>query len=282
MKLTVLGSGTPEAYVRRASSGYLLEIGGERLLLDCGGGIVDRLLQAGYRPSDIDYLFFSHLHSDHMMDYARLVHAAWDEGGTPLRVIGPPPIGEITSKLFDQDGVFAADLRARTELPASQQVWLARGGTLPRPWPAPEITKVQPGFVHEGDGWTVQSCDVPHAQPALICMALAITDGTRKFIYSGDAAICPALEDLCADADFLLHWCFRLDGEEMHPAMVPLTPTPSDIASMAERCNVKRLALTHIRRHMDEPGKHESAHAAMKAVFSGSSEITEDLTIYEI
>jgi len=100
MKLTILGSGTPEAYARRASSGYLLEVAGKRVLFDCGGGVVSRLVEAGFKPADVDYLFFTHLHSDHMMDYARLVHAAWDEGGKPLKVFGPAPIKEITTKLF--------------------------------------------------------------------------------------------------------------------------------------------------------------------------------------
>ncbi len=281
MRLTILGSGTPEAYARRASSGYLLEVGEDKILFDCGGGVVDRLLQAGHKPSDIDCLFFSHLHSDHMMDYARLVHAAWDEGGEPVSVIGPPPVGEITTKLFGREGVFADDLRARTELRASQEIWVARGGSLPRPWPSPFVTQVEPGFVVEETDWTIQSCEVPHAQPALACMAFSVTDGKSKFVYSGDAGICPDLEELCTDADLLLHWCYRMDGEDMHPAMLDLCPTPSEIASMAKRRGVKRLLLTHIRRHMDESGKHESANRAMKAVFDGPSEITEDLKIYE-
>ena len=107
MKLTVLGSGSPEAYARRASSGYLLEVADQRLLFDCGGGVVSRLVEIGFKPSDVDCLFFTHLHSDHMMDYARLVHAAWDEGGKPLKVFGPEPIKDITAKLFGRDGVFA-------------------------------------------------------------------------------------------------------------------------------------------------------------------------------
>jgi ribonuclease Z len=109
----------------RASSGYLVEVGADRILLDCGGGVFDRLLQSGRRPSDITHIVFSHLHSNHMMDYARLVHAAWDEGGVPIKVYGPKPISAITEKLFGRDGVFAPDLVARTEHPASQEVWTA-------------------------------------------------------------------------------------------------------------------------------------------------------------
>ena len=86
MKLTILGSGSPEPYVRRASSGYLIEVGKDCILLDCGGGVFDNLLRSGRLPSQISHIVFSHLHSDHMMDYARLVHAAWDEGGDPIQV----------------------------------------------------------------------------------------------------------------------------------------------------------------------------------------------------
>ena len=282
MRLTILGSGSPEAYARRASSGYLLEVGDDCILLDCGGGVFDRLVQSGRKPSDLTHILFSHLHSDHMMDYARLVHAAWDEGGDPITVMGPSPIAAITEKLFGRDGVLAHDLRARTELPPSQAVWVARGGTLPRAWPAPQVTDVEPGFTTEGDGWRLESCEVPHAQPVLDCMAFRVTAGTKTFVYSGDAGPCDALERLCTDADLLLHWCYRLSGEEVPPAMAALTPTPTEIAEMAERCGVKRLLLTHFRVHMDQEANHRQACDDLARGFSGPSEIVEDLRVYEL
>ncbi|MFC6658518.1 MBL fold metallo-hydrolase [Roseibium salinum] len=221
MRLTILGSGSPEAYARRASSGYLLEAGDDVILFDCGGGVFDNLVRTGRKPSDVTHLFFTHLHSDHMMDYARLVHAAWDEGGAPLRVFGPPPIARITEQYFGAEGVLSHDLRARTRFLPSQEVWKARGGTLPRPWPAPEVTEIRPGFVFEGDGWRLTSCEVPHAQPHLVCMGFRVDRDGASFVYSGDAGACDALTSICTGADLLLHWCYRLDGEQAHPAMIP-------------------------------------------------------------
>ena len=282
MKLTILGSGSPEAYARRASSGYLLEAGGDVILFDCGGGVFDNLLRTGRRPSDITHLFFSHLHSDHMMDYARLVHAAWDEGGKPIKVFGPAPIARITEGYFGPEGVLSHDLRARTELLPSQEVWKARGGTIPRPWPAPEVTEIAPGFTFEGDGWTLSSCEVPHAQPVLTCMGFAVECAGRKFAYSGDAGICDALSALCRDADLLLHWCYRLDGEDAHPIMRPLTPTPAEIAAMATSAGVKRLLLTHFRVHMDVPDRHADALSKLSGEFGPDSWIVEDLDSYTI
>jgi len=220
MKVTVLGSGSPEAYVRRASSGYLVEIGADKILLDCGGGVFDNLLRSGRMPSDITHLFFTHLHTDHMMDYARLVHAAWDEGAAPLKVWGPTPIARQTELLFGKDGVLSPDLIARTELEPSQQVWVDRGGALPRAWPAPDVTEILPGFSFDGDGWTLKSCAVPHAQPAFDCMAFSIEADGKKFVYSGDAAICDGLSGLQKNADLLIHWCYREPDDHLAPILL--------------------------------------------------------------
>ncbi len=282
MKLTILGSGSPEAYLRRASSGYLLEVGQDRILFDCGGGVFDNLLRSGRLPSDITHIVFSHLHSDHMMDYARLVHAAWDEGGAPIKVFGPPPIAAVTEAYFGPTGVLSHDLRARTELPQSQEVWVARGGTLPRPWPAPIVTEISAGDTIEGDGWRIQSCAAPHAQPLLECLAFSLLDAEKKFVYSGDAGLCPAVEALAKDADCLLHWCYRLDGEIASAKMMALTPTPSEIGAMARRVGVGRLLLTHFRKHMDDPESSAAAERAASTAFGRPVAIAEDLQEIDI
>ncbi|AXI49274.1 hypothetical protein C1J03_24520 (plasmid) [Sulfitobacter sp. SK012] len=282
MKLTILGSGTPEPYARRASSGYLLEVGDDVILFDCGGGVFDNLIRSGRKPSDITHLFFSHLHSDHMMDYARLVHAAWDEGGAPIKVFGPAPIGSITEGYFGVDGIFSHDLKSRTELLLSQEVWKARGGTLPRPWPAPEVTETDVDHQYQGTEWSLNTCSVPHAQPSLQCMAYSVKHGGRKFVYSGDAGRCDTLEALSAGADLLLHWCYRLDGEAAHSSMLDLTPTPFETGAMARRAGVRRLLLTNFRIHMDGDDNFAAAQDSLKAGFAGPCGIVEDLQSYDI
>ncbi len=282
MKLTVLGSGSPEPYARRASSGYLLDIGGEKLLFDCGGGVVSRMLEAGIDPTEIDYLFFSHLHSDHMIDYARLIHAAWETGDKRIKVFGPPPLAHIHDRLFGSDGALAHDLRARTEFVPSQEVWRARGGTVPRPWPSPDITEVQPGFHVDGGIWKLTSCEVPHAQPHLECMAFRVEAGGKSFVYSGDAGICDDLGALCQNADLLLHWCYRADGESVHPDLDRLSPTPGQIAKFASETGVKRLLLTHFRAHMDADAPTQAAKHSLAEHFGPDTAIVEDLEVFDI
>ena len=276
MKITCLGTGTPESHKRRASSGYLVEVGDDLVLLDCGGGVVSRLIDAGHMPGDITHLFFSHLHSDHMMDYARLVHAAWDENGTPVEVFGPAPIIGITEKLFGRDGVFSTDLFARTEFPGSQEIWRDRGGSLPRPWPSPEVVEVKTGFSYKGNGWRLTSRTAPHAQPYLECMAFRLETEKASFVYSGDAGLCPEIEALCQNADLLLHWCYRLSHETKYPTVMKFSPHAGEIAAMAERANVKKLLLTHIRSHMDSDAHHNQMMSEATSAYSRDVGIAED------
>jgi len=282
MKITCLGTGCPEPSTRRASSGYLVEVGGDCILFDCGGGVFDRLIQSGRKPSDITHLFFTHLHTDHMMDYARLVHAAWDEGAKPIQVIGPKPIAAITEKLFGPEGVFAHDLVARTENQGSQEVWLNRGGSLPRPWPDPQITEVEPGFEFEENGWKLTSCSVPHAQPHLTCMAFRVETSGKSFVYSGDAALCDELEELARDADLLIHWCYRMAGDERNQYITKLSPDPVQIAQLAKRVGVKQLLLTHFRTAFDTQEIHEKVRGELASNFSGDAGVAEDLMIIEL
>ena len=286
MKITFLGTGCPEPSLRRASSGYMVEIGDETLLFDVGGGVFDRLLQAGKKPSDVDRLFLSHLHSDHMMDYARLVHAGWDEGkgllgSTALKVYGPAPTATVHERLFGEQGAFAFDLAARVGNPGSQEVWIERGGHLPRPGVQVELTEIDPGFAMETDHWKMTTCMVPHADPFLLCLAFRLDDKTtgRSMVYSGDAGYSEALAQMAAGCDLLIHWCYRTAEDTTNAYIASLSPHPGDIGRMAQANQVKRVALTHLRTYMDQENRHDAMIASAKEVFTGEVFIAEDLMV---
>ena len=95
------------------------------------------------------------------------------------------------------------------------------------------------------------------------------------------AAICDPLKDLAKDADLLLHWCYRLSIDRTHPALAAFCPTPVGIAKLANEVGAKRLLISHFRIHMDSDEGHASAKSDLEA-YNGSSEIIEDLNVYEI
>ena len=87
---------------------------------------------------------------------------------------------------------------------------------------------------------------------------------------------------LCQDADLLLHWCYRLDGQAANADMKAVTPTPTEIANMANAAGVRQLVLTHFRVNMDTPAAYRSAQEALNTCFDGEAAIAEDLDEFVI
>ena len=73
----------------------------------------------------------------------------------------------MTDLLFGENGVFHPDLNGRLNSEGSKQVYLNRGGALPRTRPSPVITPITDRQVIESDSWKVTVREVWH-QPGYI------------------------------------------------------------------------------------------------------------------
>ena len=136
----VLGAGTPTPTPTRFGSAFALEIGDEQMMVDCGPAATHKLVKAGLWPTDIDYLFFTHHHFDHDIDYPCFLLCRWDQSTgkeNTLQVFGPTLTERITHGILDEnEGIFAHDWKARVGHPLSQRIHQNRGGDLPRKPPA--------------------------------------------------------------------------------------------------------------------------------------------------
>ena len=75
MKLTILGSGTYQPELTRHSSAYLVETdSGAKICFDFGRSAIDQLLKLNIRITEIDAVFISHWHGDHVADIIALLH----------------------------------------------------------------------------------------------------------------------------------------------------------------------------------------------------------------
>jgi len=120
--------------------------------------------------------------------------------------------------------------------------------------------------------------------PSPICVPARAAFATGKYAHQTRNwdNVTLDLDTLSQGADFLLHWCYRLDGQAANAQMAAVTPTPSEIATMAKRCGVRQLLLTHFRINMDRDDQHDAAKAMLSKNFSGPSGIAEDLKQFTI
>lgn len=280
MRIRLLGTGTPTPSLKRMSAGYLVETGSRKVLFDFGPGTYHRMLEARVRAVDITDVFFTHLHYDHCLDYIRLLMTRWDQGAgriPELNVYGPAHTARMTDGIIGEHGIFAPDLAARTELPMSQDVYVARGGTLPRRKPRPVVREIRSGETIEGDGFTVQARSVLHAQPYLECFAYRMEADGASFVYSGDAGPCKAMQELALDCDVLVHMCHFISGTALSSEMNKHNMGHLELAHLGQAARVHNLVVSHVTEQMDVPGVRERLIREMSAHYAGNLFFGEDL-----
>ncbi len=209
MKLTVLGRYGPFEGPSGACSGYLLEAGDARVLIDCGNGVVGRLWHhGGY--SDLDAVVLTHLHPDHISDLFVLRYAldgerAQGRRAGPLPVYSLPEPGEDFRRLPYKD---VYDVRA-----------------------------YGPGDVVTLGGLTLRFAPTRHWVPA--CAVRAEAEG-RCFVFSSDTGWSDSVAELARGADLFLCEANLLRGEsEGHLSAF-------QAGELARLAGARRLLITHL------------------------------------
>ena len=82
IRVTLLGTGTPVPAMNRVGPSILVEAGGQKFLFDAGRGAMQRLAQLKVRWQDVDGVFLTHLHSDHVVGFPDLWLTGWKKPTT--------------------------------------------------------------------------------------------------------------------------------------------------------------------------------------------------------
>src|SRR6476660_3854407 len=104
LKVTLLGSGSPQPRIERFGPSTLVEAGGQKILIDCGRGASQRLWQMHISLSAVTAVFLTHLHSDHIVVIPDLWLTGWlpplfGHRTEPFRIWGPVGTKRMMAKL---------------------------------------------------------------------------------------------------------------------------------------------------------------------------------------
>jgi ribonuclease BN (tRNA processing enzyme) len=271
-RVIVLGSGGPQPNPVRWGTSFLVEIGGEWMMFDCGFATTYNLYKAGFKATQVDHLFFTHHHSDHDADYPSFLLVRWDMSigkENDLRVYGPTLTTQLTERLLGEGvGAFWHDIVARTQHPLSQWAHEERGGTLPRKPPKILAKDVGPGTVATGDRWEITATRVEHVQPYLDSLAYRIDSDEGSIVFSGDTRPCNALTELATGADLLVMGCVGIQSEMDGTAAAESATGTLGTGRTATQAGAKKLLLFH-QSTLDVPGRREQALIEVSSVYSG-------------
>ncbi|GAG30309.1 unnamed protein product, partial [marine sediment metagenome] len=78
MRLHVLGSGCPVPTPEHYGSSFILEVGTDLLMVDCGPATTFKMAQMGIMPGRVEHLFLTHHHFDHNVDLPCFALTRWD------------------------------------------------------------------------------------------------------------------------------------------------------------------------------------------------------------
>jgi ribonuclease BN (tRNA processing enzyme) len=219
MHLTVLGTGTIAFSAARSCSGYYVEAGSARILMDCGAGTTRRLAELGIPWQQISHVVLTHFHIDHHQDLPSILFA-WKYGqlpprATPVDVVGPAGTKALLERLA-----------------AAYGEWVLAPGYEVR------VTELAPGATFDLGGATLSCAKVPHTPESV---AYSIVEGARRLVYSGDTGFDPAFSAWARGCDVLVLECSLPQSMAIVEHL-----TPEQCAEMARLAEPRRLVLTHL------------------------------------
>lgn len=260
--VTMLGTGVPLLNAvgynasGRVMSATLVQVGGERLLFDCGSGCVKRLYEISTDPTNpnvnlaVDKLFLTHLHSDHIADLPSLYSVGWlYRNNLPLRVWGPGPGPnghEGTRQILrDLRQVFSADIYLRSmAFPGFEDLTFDSAGESVTKDTVTEIHGLH-RIVYAHDGITVEAFQVKH-DPVQPAFGYLISYQGKRVMLTGDTTYTDSLVTYGAGADVIVSeawgWA-REDGPGLYDYHCP---PESCLAPMFTASHPKLAVLTHI------------------------------------
>ncbi|MCB0195030.1 MAG: MBL fold metallo-hydrolase [Anaerolineae bacterium] len=280
MKLHLLGTGTPILdRGRPATTALLIEVGPEKIVFDTGRGVTGQLLQQNITPVDVDTVFITHHHYDHIADLGEFLLSAWHNGRTkPIHVWGPSGTAQIVAALFDQ--VYARDIAFAlfNEPDAVDIRQLVK------------VVDVGPGVVYESDTWRVVAEYVNHGNSLGLstiewpCLGYRLEAEGKAITIGGDTVACEGLDRLARDADVLVMACYLADQEIDNPAFERLVThviaSSGQVGQIAAQAGVRMLVLTHFRKK--SAALMRSLTDDVRANFSGELIIGHDLMMIEV
>ena len=273
IKVTLLGTGSPPPVMDRFGPSTLIEAGGQKFLFDAGRGCLQRLTQMKVKYREVRGIFFTHLHSDHLVGFPDLWLTGWLNGrrDTPLQVWGPKGTERMMVHLeqaFDYD----IKIRLYDDRPAPDGVVLV----------AKDINE---GVVYEQGGVKITAFEVDH-KPTKPAFGYRIDYGGRSVVLSGDTAFSENLIRHAKGVDLLVHEVVSPESisragysAERARAIIAHHVTPEQAGEIFSRVRPRMAVYSHIV--LPSAMVQELIPPARKT-YSGLLEVGEDMMVFEV
>ena len=290
-RFVTLGTmGGPLPHAARSQPANVLVSDGNVYVVDAGDGAAGQLAKAGIALGDVDGIFLSHLHADHVSGLGAIIMLRLAGLTTdPIAVYGPPGTRRMV------DGIIAA------MGPVLETGYGKANVALPDPKAVVRVTEIGNGWSAELGGAKISAVRNTHYGDQVIAQSLAYRFDVKggSIVYTGDTGPSPAVERLAKGADILfaemidveltLARIRRLnpslggpqqDGIAKHLAAQHLAP--EQVGDLATRAKVSQVVVTHLVPGSTDEDRLAAYVERIKSRFQGRVQIAKDLDTFEV
>jgi ribonuclease Z len=274
IKVTLLGTGCPPPVMNRFGPSTLVEVGDQKFLFDAGRGALQRLTEIGVRWQDVQGVFLTHLHSDHVVGFPDLWLTGWliaPGRNVPLQVWGPRGTSAMMSHLKK---AYEYDVRIRIQ---NDGVSPAGVSLL--------VKEISEGVVYDKGGVKITAFEVDHA-PVKPAFGYRIDYAGRSLVLSGDTRVSENLVRHSQGVDVLVHEVFvpeTLQRTGVPPDraknIVSYHTTPEQAGEVFARLKPKLAVYSHICM---PTATEQDLLPTTRKTYAGPLQIGEDLMVINI
>ena len=273
--VTLLGTSAPAVSTVRFGPSTLVQAGGLNLLFDAGRGAATRLSQLSVSLGELEGVFLTHFHSDHLNGFSDIWMTGYlgPHGGrsTPLNVYGPPGIEGIMDGLLS---AFEADRAIR-----------GSGGLVVNEGTLIETHEYSAdGTVLEKDGVRVTAFEVNHGELIKPAYGYRVDYSGRSVVISGDTKYNENVIEYGRGVDLLIHEV-DVTNDPSHQAIMNNHTSPEDAGRVFAEAAPKMAVYTHILRlggNDFPPSSLGELAARTRTTYDGPLTIGEDLLRFVI
>ena len=258
----------------RSNPSTLILINDIPYLIDCGSGVSKQLISKDIALNRLRYIFITHHHSDHNLEFGPLIYNTWITGlPAQIDAYGPTGLTQMAQDFFSYQK-FDIDTRIVDEGRSDPRKLLT-------------THEIKPGVVMVNDDVKVSACLVRHP-PIKEAYAYRFDAKDRSVVVSGDTAYAPELAEFAKGADVLVHEVMYLPGIEallkrlpnakrLREHLMAAHTLPEDVGKIAAQAGVKTLVLTHFVPGDDASITDEQWSEGVRAHFKGQIVVGKDL-----
>lgn len=241
MKLKLLGTGCPSVHAKRYGPANLVYDNKTKILIDCGSGVTQRLIQAGTNGSEIDCLLLTHLHSDHVCDFYQLIMSSWHQyRKNKWKIVGPTGTKKFINSIM-KSWEEERNLRISYEKRFSVDAFIL------------DIFEINKDGEFEINDIKVEYFRVDH-KPVKYAFGYNFIKNNKKITFSGDTRPCKNLNNYALNSDILLHEVIiteqlkaikNIRSKETIKNVSKYHTSDTEVGKIAKKVKAKNLILTH-------------------------------------